>query len=261
MEITDGLTMEKAEVQNTDKQQADRMRQMESLLASEQEKNLVFHALGEVYFAIYHIKMKTLQMTEITVRDSVDKNAYESADVGIALERFLQNLVVPEDYSRMKQLLDLSTLDNRMGDDNCIAEEYRSVAQGWCRFAFIVSARDEEGNLTDVLATVQKIGKEKEAKNRERRHHMEIQQKQLTVIRGLSAEYYSVVLVDYQKDSVEIYRDEPGYGKGIGELFSSFHTWSEGLLSYAENLVVDGKNFFIMHCPARNWQGEKRIIP
>lgn len=71
-----------------------------------------------------------------------------------------------------------------------------------------------------------------------------ILEEQVAVISGLSAEYYSVMLVDYQKDTVRIQRANEGDGRQIGEFFSSYPTWSEGARAYTDTQIVDNKDAF-----------------
>lgn len=71
-----------------------------------------------------------------------------------------------------------------------------------------------------------------------------ILEEQMAVISGLSADYYSVMLVDYQKDTVSIQRAQEGDGKKIGDFFSSYPTWSEGARAYTDTQVAEDKEAF-----------------
>ncbi len=70
------------------------------------------------------------------------------------------------------------------------------------------------------------------------------QEEQLAVIAGLGSEYYSVMLVDYKKDKVQIHRAQNADGKQIGDFFAGYETWSEGAKAYADTQVVDNKEAF-----------------
>ena len=61
----------------------------------------------------------------------------------------------------------------------------------------------------------------------------------MMVIAGLGAEYYSVILVDYQKDSAVIFRANDTDGKHIRDFFSSYLTWSEASRAYADTQVAE----------------------
>ena len=63
---------------------------------------------------------------------------------------------------------------------------------------------------------------------------------QETIIQGLGAVYYSVLLVDYLHDRVTIYRHEGEDGRDIADNFAKydFH-WNEGIENYCRNLVSE----------------------
>ncbi len=63
---------------------------------------------------------------------------------------------------------------------------------------------------------------------------------QETIIQGLGAVYYSVLLVDYLHDRVTIYRHEGEDGRDIADNFAKydFH-WTEGIGQYCLNLVSE----------------------
>lgn len=64
---------------------------------------------------------------------------------------------------------------------------------------------------------------------------------QETVIQGLGAIYYSVLLVDYSHDRVTVYRHEGEDGRDIADNFAKydFH-WNEGIEKYCLDLVSEG---------------------
>ncbi len=61
---------------------------------------------------------------------------------------------------------------------------------------------------------------------------------QMAIITGLAAEYYSVILVDYERNKVRIYRANGEDGRQIADFFSSYDSWSEAVREYADTLVV-----------------------
>lgn len=63
---------------------------------------------------------------------------------------------------------------------------------------------------------------------------------QETIIQGLGAVYYSVLLVDYVHDRVTVYRHEGEDGRHIADSFAKydFH-WTEGIDKYCQDLVSE----------------------
>ena len=83
---------------------------------------------------------------------------------------------------------------------------------------------------------------EEERKNRNRQlkqtKEMEMQRE---IIEGLGFEYYSVLLVDPDTDTVTTYRAEGEDGRAITDYLNKYHNhWSKGMLNYAEELVSEG---------------------
>lgn len=70
-------------------------------------------------------------------------------------------------------------------------------------------------------------------------HQKTLLEEQMAVISGLSADYYSVMLVDYQKDTVSIQRAWNGDGRQMGNFFSGYPTWSQGVSAYVDLHIVD----------------------
>ena len=91
------------------------------------------------------------------------------------------------------------------------------------------------------------------------RLHEEMEQKnkliqeleiQRDIINGIGCDYYSVLLVDTEADMVTIYREVSRTGEEISERFRAYKDvrggWSEGLASYAEELVAEaGRREFL----------------
>lgn len=83
---------------------------------------------------------------------------------------------------------------------------------------------------------------------------------QETIIQGLGAVYYSVLLVDYLHDRVTIYRHEGEDGRDIADNFAKydFH-WTEGIEQYCLNLVSeDSRDVLFKALSVENLSGSKK---
>lgn len=91
----------------------------------------------------------------------------------------------------------------------------------------------QQRKIEEALAEVEKINARLEAESREIEAQSEI-------IEGIGSEYYSVLLVDPQKDTVMTYRAEDEDGRAIAEHFHRHgYCWSKGVRSYAEELLTE----------------------
>lgn len=83
---------------------------------------------------------------------------------------------------------------------------------------------------------------------------------QETILQGLGAVYYSVLLVDYLNDRVTVYRHEGEDGRDIADNFAKydFH-WTEGIEQYCLNLVSeDSKDVLFKALSVENLSGAKK---
>ncbi|MCR5789149.1 MAG: response regulator [Lachnospiraceae bacterium] len=81
--------------------------------------------------------------------------------------KIAEDLVDPDFVEECKKFFDFSTLSQRMKNNNTIAIEFRDKKNGlWGRGRFIVSKRDENGNITHVLYLTEDITEEKAERDR-----------------------------------------------------------------------------------------------
>ena len=113
----------------------------------------------------------------------------------------------------------------------------------YVRMVLSVLETDENKNVLTVVGMAEDVTDEI-IKDRESKDRKTILEEQMAVVRGLSADYYSVMLVDYQKDTVSIKRAQKGDGKKMSDFFSSYPSWSEGIRAYTDTQVFDDKDAF-----------------
>lgn len=82
------------------------------------------------------------------------------------LYKVMDNIIDESAKQAVHEFMDLSTLDERLGDANTITIEYLSNDKFWRRARFIVSERSGDGKLLHVLLVAEDIDKEK--KDREK---------------------------------------------------------------------------------------------
>ena len=74
-------------------------------------------------------------------------------------------LIAPEYQEAMRKFLDVSTLPERLKNQETIYAEYRMNNGDWQRMRYSVKKRDSEGNVTHVLCTVRSTTEEKLREN------------------------------------------------------------------------------------------------
>lgn len=146
---------------------------------------------------------------EYTELASVTRVHSVIGSVGQAQERlnyFCHNMMLPEFTDEMLEFVDLSTLNDRMGDSRIISKKYLSTVifsteQGknpdWTQCSFIECNRGSNGKLTHVIFATQSI-EESKAKELET---MKVYRDEMEIAGALSRDYPDVVLLDLANDT------------------------------------------------------------
>lgn len=133
---------------------------------------------ADIYMSVHDIDILNDRMCAIKIDEKENdvlpnpvKARYEPQDM--AQEHLYSALdLLTDEMSRpmVHDFVNLSTLNERMADSNTIALEYLNHKNEWCRGRFIVSERDGEGRISDVLLLFEQIDAEK--RNRDKLLYM-----------------------------------------------------------------------------------------
>jgi len=130
--------------------------------AALKEQMAITNAIGNVYFSIYSIDLKTGNYIEITARDDIRNIVGSEGSFSHQADLVSRKITAPEHASAILEFLDLSTLNERMRGRKIVTGEFLGTIDGWTRISLIEQERDEEGNLTKVICTTRQIADEKE---------------------------------------------------------------------------------------------------
>ncbi len=197
------------------------------------EQLQVIKGLNSIFFTISLVNLENKRFRLLTSIDGIRNIVGESGPAEPAIRHLLDECVIPESRESLEQFTDFSTLDDRLKGHDILTSDYRSQKFGWSRAIIIPIQRDAEGRLSKALFCLRIVHEQRE---RELRQQAELEER-MAVIRGLAAEYFSVMIVDLAGDSVRIYRQSNSEGKQIGSFFSGFDTWSEGIKAYSEKFL------------------------
>ena len=120
--------------------------------------NEIISAIVRTYQFVSRIDIQKDWFEEISNRD---KEYMKIANSGIASEgnKNVSRKYVAEEYREaFLKFTDLSTLPERMKDEETIALEYKMKDGNWHKLRFIEKKRDENGRLTHVLCVIRSIG-------------------------------------------------------------------------------------------------------
>ena len=231
------------------KQELSQQRKVEAALAevekinnSLREEMAVSTALSQEYSSLFQIDAKTGKMSlyrtdGIGMSPSLLGKLMEVGDYEAILSRYIDAFVVPEDRERMRESGRLDNLLKRVPKVGLYKIGYRRNMNGTIAYYEMNTAKtvDEQGNITFVLG-MRDVDEEMRRQLKQTRE-METQRE---IIEGLGSEYYSVLLVFPEQDTVTVFRAEQTDGKTIAQFFGrEDHSWSLALENYARKIVSD----------------------
>lgn len=186
------------------------------------DRGQIIHALSKIYTSVYYIDMATGRFAELASVAAVESEIGAVGDAQNRLNHFCRYMMTPEFTEEMLAFVDLSTLEQRLGDQRIISRQYLSTVflnpeQGkgpnWTQCSFIECDRDAEGHLAHVLFTTQTIHeakiKELEAQRRVQEANQELtallesERQHTAIIGSLSSIFYALYYVDLVKNTVQ----------------------------------------------------------
>lgn len=211
-------------------------------------------ALSDIYTGVIWINLENDTFAIIKSPDTIKKMLRNKMSAQDAINYAMQNTVHEDGVNAMLSFVDLKALSERMGKEKYINTEYLGRFSGWVRGSFVEVARDEEGNLTQVLYTYQVIDEEKrmqldyqeayKKKFDEQMERLDLERQYLNV---LTQDYVLVYDVDLLEDRAEVIKMKShshahkmhGMEQGV-----SF-TYSEHIKEFAEQYVISDKNDYL----------------
>ena len=131
--------------------------ELEKALAEADLNNSIISAIGKIYSSIFRINLKGDWYEELSSDNEIHRLTGKH---GVASEKMMElceQFVTPEYYDRVRNFYDVSTLEERLRDDETIAMEYLDKEGNWQLARFIVRFRDENGDAEGVLYVTNSI--------------------------------------------------------------------------------------------------------
>ncbi|MGN1350365.1 MAG: hybrid sensor histidine kinase/response regulator, partial [Anaerovoracaceae bacterium] len=205
-----------------------------------QEESAISTALSREYSSLFKIDAETRKMTLYrTDGRAFDPGMLEKllalGDYELILSKYIDAFVVPEDRKRLRESIGLSVLMEKVPEAGLYKLGYRRIQDGVITYYEMntVKTVDENGAVTFILG-LRNVDEEARRQLKQTRE-MEVQRE---IIEGLGSEYYSVLLVNPETDTAEVYRAEEEDGRAIGEYVrKQDNCWSKVIRGYSEELV------------------------
>ncbi len=210
----------------------------------------IIQSMGQIYFAAYYIDMEKKSFMRLSGMESLQEAIDTAGDADERIKYTCEHLVQPEYADVMREFLNLDTINDRLRDKQVITCEFKGASAGWNQAYIIAGDREDSGKLRHIFFAFRMIHDEKEKEEaaqaviEEQMRALEQanaqMEEQLEVIEGLGSMYFSILIVDMEKDTVVPYRTEGEDGAIIAEFFSrEGGSWSALAKNYSEMLVAD----------------------
>lgn len=132
-------------------------KKLKTALDEAQLRYEIISAIAKAYTTIVRIDLVQDTVEQIADQSESAKITQGEKCASTGLRKICDVLVAPAYREAVKKFMDLSTLAERMQQDEILDTEYQMTDGSWHRLSFMVKKRDEAGRVTNVLATVRSI--------------------------------------------------------------------------------------------------------
>lgn len=130
---------------------------LEEALSEAKRQNDIVTAISKSYNSIYQIDLAKDTFDEITNDYKTHALTGYSGGATKSLHEICDTLVMPEYRDMVRPFIEVSTLADRLRDEEHVSMDYQMCDGNWHRLRFIVKNRDLNGAPTQVLCTVRVI--------------------------------------------------------------------------------------------------------
>lgn len=131
---------------------------------AEKDKQLgIINAISSIYESTFLLHLDTLEIEGINMSPSVAKIFSEHAEVYDFLTTVCRDIVSPESREAVMELIDISTLQDRMEGMPYLDAEVRDCRGTWYSLQVVPQRRDEQGRLESVVVATHNISMTKRA--------------------------------------------------------------------------------------------------
>ena len=134
---------------------------LKTALAEANLNNEIISAISKIYFAIYRINLDKDIYEEVSSDNEVHRLTGRCGRASTRMVELCDNFVAKEYQEKVLEFFDLSTLAERLKEDETIAVEYLAQDGNWHLARFIVKKRAADGHVTNVLYVTRVISDEK----------------------------------------------------------------------------------------------------
>lgn len=127
------------------------------------QDKLVVESFANTYSSLFYLDIeKDWYTSYIYNRPYIGDVFPKTGSVKESMPKFVHALCQECDRERMKEFLDLSTLNTRLQNRNSISIQYRGTKIEWVELTFVVCDRNKDGDVSHMVASVKDITEQKQ---------------------------------------------------------------------------------------------------
>ena len=132
-------------------------KQLQRALDEAKLSDEIIEAIAKSYQYISRIDISKNWFEEISNKDKEQLNFINSGVLSVNNKKVYRQYIAEEYQEAFFKFTDISTLPERMKDEESVVMEYRMKDGNWHKLRFIEKKRDTNGNLTHVLCAIRSI--------------------------------------------------------------------------------------------------------
>lgn len=132
-------------------------KRLQDALDETQRSNETISTIAKSYSSIYQLDLETDTYERISGSEIIPKSGCASK----RMYEVCEQEVAPEYRNIIHQFVDIKTLASRLEKEGDILAEYRMADGNWHKLRYIVRKRDENGKVTQAIATIRTISETK----------------------------------------------------------------------------------------------------
>ncbi len=126
------------------------------------------HSIANIYNTMHKVDLETYDFEKITCKEGLVKEILGSSKTNgdAVIKDVMEKVTDQRSRDEVLDFVDLSTLEERIGQSETISIEFLNHEHIWFRGRFIVADRRPDGKLKSVIWAVEQIDKEKRSRDK-----------------------------------------------------------------------------------------------
>ncbi|SFB16425.1 Response regulator receiver domain-containing protein [Acetitomaculum ruminis DSM 5522] len=126
------------------------------------DRERLIDIMSKIYYATYYVDLTNNTYEELSSIPFIHNIIGEKGIYTKRIKSIAGKVVSPEFTKKIREFLDLSTIDERLKGEKSVMEDFYGNILGWSQIYVIEVDRDKNGNLKTFIVAIRDINQEKE---------------------------------------------------------------------------------------------------